>query len=78
MAGARGGGAEARCTQAEAGTSPAPGEGGASLRRRANDVPGNRGPPPPNPPPQSSSSDRLPLGTWGSAAGEALGAPVSP
>lgn len=75
MAGAGGGGAEARCAQAAAGTSPTPGEGGASLRRRANEVPGNRGPPPP---PQFCSSDRRPLGTWGNAAGKAWGTPVSP
>lgn len=75
MAGAGGGGAEARCAQAATGTSPTPGEGGASLRRRANEVQGNRGPPPP---PQFCSSHRRPLGTWGSAAGEARGTPVSP
>lgn len=47
MAGARGGGAEARCAQAAAGTSPAPGGGGANLRKRTKEVPKNRGPPTP-------------------------------
>lgn len=55
---------DARCALAAAGTSPAPGEGGASLRRRANEVPGNRGPPNPHPNPGQ--------------AGETRGTPVSP